>query len=124
MPKRRRNEEEDEDEEEEEQDEDEDDRPRRRKRRGGGAVSHVVPYTNPMALAGYYCGFGSLLPVLGCLLGPLAIILGIMGMMKVRKNPEAHGTAHAITGILLGLVGGIVMSIVWGGLFWIMFKTK
>jgi uncharacterized protein YqgC (DUF456 family) len=119
MPKRRRNDEDDEY--EDEDDEDEDDRPRR-KRRGGGAGSRVVPYTNPAALAGYYCGFGSLLPVLGCLLGPLAIILGIMGMLKVRKNPEAHGTAHAITGILLGLAGGIVMSAIWGVLGWIMFK--
>jgi uncharacterized protein YqgC (DUF456 family) len=118
MAKRRRDDEDEEYEEEEEDEEDE--RPRRRK--GGGAVSHVVPYTNPMALAGYYCGFGSLLPVLGCLLGPLAVVLGIMGLVKVKKNPEAHGTAHAITGILLGLLGGIVMSLIWGVLGYFTFK--
>src|ERR1700677_2173302 len=116
MPKRRRD-----DEDEYEDEEEEDERPRRRNR-GDGAVSHVVPYKNPMALAGYYCGFGSLLPGLGCLLGPLAIILGVMGMMKVRKEPRAHGTAHAITGILLGLVGGILLSIVWGVVGWAAFK--
>ena len=117
MAKRRRD---DDDDEYEEEEEDDDDRPRRRK--GGGAVSHVVPYTNPMALAGYYCGFGSLLPVLGCFLGPLAIVLGIMGLVKVKKNPEAHGTAHAITGILLGLLGGTVMSAIWGVLGWVALK--
>jgi uncharacterized protein YqgC (DUF456 family) len=117
MAKRRRDEEDEEYEEEEEDEEDE--RPRRRK--GGGAVSHVVPYTNPMALAGYYCGFGSLLPALGCLLGPIAVVLGIMGLVKVKKNPEAHGTAHAITGILLGLLGGIVMQLIWGVLGYISF---
>ncbi len=116
MPKRRS----DDDDYEDEDEEEEEDRPRRRK--GGGGVSHVVPYTNPMALAGYYCGFGSLLPLLGCLLGPLAIILGIMGFMNARKNPEAHGTAHAITGILLGVVGGIFLSIIWGVVGYFAFK--
>jgi hypothetical protein len=116
MAKRRR----DDDDEDYEEEEDEDERPRRRRK--GGAVSHVVPYTNPMALAGYYCGFGSLLPALGCLLGPLAILLGIMGLIKVRQNPEVHGTAHAITGILLGLLGGIVMSAIWGVLGYVAFK--
>jgi uncharacterized protein YqgC (DUF456 family) len=115
MAKRRRDEED-----EEFEDEDEDERPRRRK--GGGGMSHVVPYTNPMALAGYYCGFGALLPVLGCFLGPLAVVLGIMGVIRARQNPEAHGTAHAITGILLGLGGGIILSIVWGVLGWAAFK--
>ena len=116
MARRRR----DDEDEEYEDEEDEEERPRRRKGRGG--VSHVVPYTNPMALAGYYCGFGSLLPALGCLLGPLAIVLGIMGVIKVRKNPEVHGTAHAITGILLGLLGGTVMSAIWIGLGYVAFK--
>jgi uncharacterized protein YqgC (DUF456 family) len=105
MAKRRRDEEDDEDEYEEE-----DEGPRRRK---GGGVSHVVPYTNPSALAGYYCGYGALLPILGFLLGPLAVVLGVIGFIKARQNPEAHGTGHAIAAVLLGLVGCIPCQGVW-----------
>ncbi|MCI0683702.1 MAG: hypothetical protein L0Y71_16470 [Gemmataceae bacterium] len=104
-------------------DEDDDDRPRRRK---GGAI---IPYRNGMALAAYYCGFGGLIFILGSLalgavLAPnvspaliftlmyggggicalLAVIFGVAGLMKVNRDPEARGTAHAIVGIVLGSI--------------------
>jgi hypothetical protein len=116
MAKQRRDEEE---EYEEPEEEEEEERPRKR---GGGAVSHVVPYRNPMALAGYYCGFGALLPALGILLGPLAIILGIVGFVKARNNPEAHGTGHAITAIILGLGSFLICQPIWGVIIWAVFK--
>jgi hypothetical protein len=68
------------------------------------ATSIIVPYRNGMALAAYYCGVFSLIPCLGGLLGPAALILGIMGLIYVRKHPEAHGTGHAIAGIVLGSI--------------------
>jgi uncharacterized protein YqgC (DUF456 family) len=114
MAKRRRDQEDEEYEEEEE-------RPRKG---GGGAVSHVVPYKNPCALAGYYCGFGALLPGLGLLLGPVAALLGAIGFMKARENPEAHGTGHAITGVLLGLAGFLPCQIVWFFIFYYAFFIK
>jgi uncharacterized protein YqgC (DUF456 family) len=113
MAKRRRDE-------EEEDYEDVEDRPRKR----GGTVSHVVPYTNPCALAGYYCGFGALLPVLGLILGPLAAVLGAIGFMKARQSTEAHGTGHAITAILLGLAGFLPCQIFWGFLAYLKFFNK
>ena len=53
------------------------------------------------------------MPIFGPILGPIALILGILGLRTVRKHPEAKGTAHAIVGIILGLFA----TVVWGGLF-------
>lgn len=93
---------------------DEDDRPRRRRRRPvedddyddehapDDTVASVIPYRNPLALSAYYCGVFSLIPCLGLLLGPVALILGILGLRAVSKNKKAKGTGHAIAGIVLG----------------------
>jgi hypothetical protein len=101
-------------------DQDDDSRPRRRRRRRfddddyddddyeqDNPVSTIIPYKNGMALAAYYCGVFSLIPCLGGLLGPAAFILGILGLRFVRKNPTAHGTGHAIAGIVLGGITGL-----------------
>jgi hypothetical protein len=114
IPKRRDEEDED------DYDDDEDDRPRRR---SDGGMSTLIPYRNGMALAGYYCSVFSLIPCLALILGPLAIIFGILGLRTVRANPEAKGTAHAIVALVLGglttlgniglllfLIGGAALS--------------
>src|SRR5262245_26603803 len=62
-----------------EEDDDRDRRERRRPRRpDDDALSTLIPYKNGQALAAYYCGVFSLIPVIGVLLGPIAIILGIL----------------------------------------------
>lgn len=83
---------------------DDDDRPRRRREEEGDATGGLIPYKNPTALAAYYCGVFSLIPGLGCALGPLAIVLGIAGLVKASSHPKARGRAHAITGIIFGLI--------------------
>jgi hypothetical protein len=102
-PRRRRPEDFDEDEEDED-DEEYERRPRRRVRRDedDGGISTLIPYKNPKALAGYYCGFFALIPVIGLLLAPVALVLGILGVRARNANPEVKGTAHAIVGIVLG----------------------
>jgi hypothetical protein len=79
-----------------ERDEDEDD--------GRDIVSTFIPYRNPKALAAYYCGFFALIPGLGFVLGVVAFILGIKAVRYASAHPEAKGMAHAITGIILGVV--------------------
>ncbi|MSR32711.1 MAG: hypothetical protein EXR99_14525 [Gemmataceae bacterium] len=69
-----------------------------------GGVSVIIPYKNPTALTGYYLGVFSLMPCLGLILVIPAIILGIMGLVKSNKNPQARGTVHAIVAIVLGLI--------------------
>ena len=69
------------------------------------ATGGVIPYKNGMALAAYYCAVFSFIPLAGCLLGPVAIVLGVMGIVYANKHPKARGTGHAVVGILGGLVG-------------------
>jgi hypothetical protein len=88
--------------------------PRRRRRRRdeddddedevGEAVSTIIPYRNGYALASYYCGVFSLIPCVGGVLSLVAIVLGFMGLSYVKKHPTAHGTAHAIVGLVLGFL--------------------
>jgi hypothetical protein len=123
------------------EEDEEDDRPRRKRSRDG-AMSGIIPYRNVLALVAYYCGFGSLIAILGGiaiamatiggrnspilifiligvggLLALLGIILGILGLTYVGKHPEAKGTGHAITGIIMGsleIIGLIAVSILFG----------
>lgn len=67
-----------------------------------GGVSTVIPYKNVKALLAYYFGVFSLIPCLGGILGPTALILGILGLRFAGRNPQAKGTGHAIAGIVLG----------------------
>lgn len=86
------------------------------------AVSTIIPYKNGRALIAYYLGVFSLIPCLGLLLGPAALVLGILGVRYVKVHPTAKGTGHAIAGIVLGTMttlgnwGVILAVIVMGGL--------
>ena len=99
---------------------DNDDRPRRRRRprdeEQGDVTGGIIPYKNPAALASYYCGVFALIPFVGLVLAPLAIILGVMGLIKASAHPKARGRAHAVTGIIFGL---IVAPAVWVAIFFL-----
>lgn len=81
--------------------EDSDD-PRRPYEDDGDALSSIIPYKNGQALAAYYVGVFSLIPCIGFVLAIVAIVLGVLGLKYVKRNPSAKGTGHAITGIVLG----------------------
>ena len=67
---------------------------------GEGGVSTVIPYKNVPALIAYYVGvFCIICPPLLCF---PAIILGVIGLRRVKENPEVKGTAHAWIGVLSG----------------------
>lgn len=85
----------------------------------GDATGGVIPYKNGPALAAYYTGIASLIPVLGMLLGPIALVLGIMGLRKRKRQPEVKGSVHAWIGIVVGagcllLYGGLFVAVVCG----------
>jgi hypothetical protein len=69
---------------------------------GTGAVMIPPPPNNAKALAAYRCALYGLIPVLGLLMGPLALALGILGWRHFRKVPDDRGAGHAVTGIVLG----------------------
>ena len=94
----------------------EDERPRRRRRRDeGDATGGLIPYKNGKALAAYYTAVFSLIPCVGAILGPIAVVLGVMGLNYAKQHPRASGQAHAIVGIVLGgltAVGNIGVAII------------
>src|SRR5262249_37620356 len=109
---------EDEDDEADEEDEYER-RPRRRRHRddeddeeGGEAIATFIPYRNPKALAGYYLGFFSLIPVLGIFLAIIAIVLAILGLRYRADHPEAKGMAHAIVALVMSILSLVCNPIV------------
>ncbi|MBL8889334.1 MAG: hypothetical protein JNL67_05105 [Planctomycetaceae bacterium] len=69
----------------------------------GDATGGLIPYKNPLALIAYYTGVASLIPCLGLVLSLVAIVLAILGLMAVKKNPVISGTAHAWVAIALSL---------------------
>lgn len=108
-------------------DEDEPVRPRKiarniRQDSASDAVSTIIPYKNGRALAAYYLGVFSFIPCVGLLLGPAALVLGILGFRYVKANQTAHGTGHAIAGIIMGTLttlinwGLVVAGIIMGGI--------
>jgi hypothetical protein len=76
-------------------------------------VATIIPYTNPKALIAYYCGVFALIPCAGALLGPVALVLGILGLSYVKQHPTAKGTGHAIAGIVLG---SLALLFNWGAI--------
>src|SRR5262249_47989980 len=74
-------------------------------------VSTIIPYKNVKALIAYYFGVFSLIPCVGNLLGPAALILGILGLRYAKTYPAAKGTGHAIAGIIMG---GLTTLAYWG----------
>ncbi len=66
------------------------------------ATGGLIPYKNVPALVAYYLGIFSLIPCLGLILGLPALILGIIGLKRAARQPEARGKVHAWVGIILG----------------------
>lgn len=43
--------------------------------------------------------------------GPLAVVLGIVAIMDIKRHPHRHGMGRAIFGIVMGLAGTV--GLVW-----------
>ena len=71
-------------------------------------LSGLIPYKNPAALVGYYLGLFSCIPVLGIILGPIGIFLGIRGLRRRAKDPALKGSAHAWIAIVCGSIGTLI----------------
>ncbi|MCZ6834901.1 MAG: DUF4190 domain-containing protein [Planctomycetota bacterium] len=68
-------------------------------------LSGMIPYKNPPALIGYYIGLFSCFPFIGIIVGPMAIVLGIKGLRRRKKDPRCKGSAHAWIAIITGIIG-------------------
>ncbi len=91
------------DEYDDEDDDDYDDRPRRRRPKAD-TTGGLIPYNNSQALTAYYVGVFGLIPCVGAFLGPAALVFGILGLRYARRHPQTSGKAHAVVGIVLGVL--------------------
>jgi len=73
-------------------------------------ITTLIPSGNPPALAAYYCGVFSVIPL--CFIGWAAVILGIIGLRHEQRTPEVKGGAHAWVGIIVGGVFGVLWTAV------------
>lgn len=73
--------------------------------------SRIVPTKNKQALPAYYFGVAALIPCLGLLAAPPAIVLGMMGLRACNATSGLPGKAHAISGIVMG-IAMILLNIV------------
>ncbi len=64
--------------------------------------TRFVPPRNGRALIGYYFAIASLMPILGVVLGPIAVFNGVEGIRHARRFPEHGGGAHGIVAVTLG----------------------
>lgn len=65
-------------------------------------VANFVPYRNPRALIAYYCAIFGLVPGVGLILGPVAIIFGVFGATYAEAHPHTKGMYHALLAVVLG----------------------
>lgn len=62
----------------------------------------LIPYKNGNALFSYYLAVFSLIPLIGGVLGIVAVVMGIRGLQFAKLHPETKGKGHAWFGIILG----------------------
>ncbi|MEZ6317286.1 MAG: hypothetical protein R3B49_00840 [Phycisphaerales bacterium] len=77
----------------------------------------LIPYKNPMALAAYYAGIGSLITMFVPFVGPICsvvvMVLGVKGIRAYKLLPARRGVVHAWVGIaaaIFSLVIGLLFS--------------
>jgi hypothetical protein len=54
---------------------------------------------------------GLFIPYIGSLLAVTAIVLGIVSLRKIKRNPALTGKGFAIAGLVLGIIGLILIIV-------------
>ncbi len=69
--------------------------------------------THGLAIASLVLGCFFIIPLLGFVLGLIAAILGIIALVSISNKKDTYkGNAMAITGIVLGVIGTIIMPFI------------
>jgi hypothetical protein len=80
---------------------------RRRKNDRSQVPVSFLPQGNPAARRAYLFAVFGLIPGLGLLCGPFALVYGILGGRAARRDEHGRGRGHALVSRLLG--GGEVV---------------
>ena len=59
----------------------------------------------PMAIS---AGWAGLISLLCCFLGPVAIVLSIVALVELNRDPEKRGKGRAIFGLVAGSIATII----------------
>jgi hypothetical protein len=57
------------------------------------------------AIAAGYAGLFSFIPIFA----PLALLLGILALRHLKRNPKLHGMGRAVFGLVMGVLGTLVL---------------
>lgn len=79
--------------------------------------------TSGFAIASLILGFFSFIPVLGFLTGIVATTLGIIALIKIKKD-LSKGKGFAIAGVILGILGVLFTPLLYGAMFYFFFVAK
>jgi hypothetical protein len=63
---------------------------------------------SPLAIAAGYAGLFAVIPFFA----PIALVLGILAIRHIRRNPELHGLGRAWFGLVMGVVGTMLLALV------------
>ncbi|HXD86801.1 MAG TPA: DUF4190 domain-containing protein [Urbifossiella sp.] len=76
---------------------------------GDEGLQYVIPInTSGLAIAAGYVGLISVL----CFPAPFALILGILALRQLKRNPKLHGKGRAIFAIVMGILFTIPLPII------------
>lgn len=67
-------------------------------------LARAVPLQNATAVSAYYLAIFGLAPLVGLVLGPLALVLGMIGLYHSLQKPEVRGGYHAVFAVVMGVV--------------------
>jgi hypothetical protein len=87
-------------------------RPRSRDLAAAGDVfGDFTPWRNPPAVYSYVTSLFGLVPIAGLVLGPIAIALGVIGRVRLRRQPDIRGGNFAGAGIILGSIDSVTNAV-------------
>jgi hypothetical protein len=75
------------------------------------AMAPPAAKSNQLALWAMITGIISMIPCCLGIPGPVSIVLGIVALSQIKKNPQQTGSGFAITGIVLGILGLILAAV-------------
>jgi len=75
------------------------------------ATAPAAAKPNQLALWSMITGMISLIPCCMGILGAVSVVLGIVALSQIKKNPQQTGSGFAITGIVLGIISLILAVI-------------
>ena len=78
---------------------------------GHAVAPHAIKTTSCMAISSMVCGIVGLV-VFGIILGPIAIILGVIAKNEINAKPEElQGACQAKAGIICGIIAVVIWTI-------------